>query len=162
MRKLLHAAAAAALLLGNTACQNALADDYGPMTGTWKVTITGFKHWPANPEWECDTETTWTMRQEGSEIEGVSSEGTATCRNTATGAVDVMQKGRGVVRGPVENGHVDISDAGGWHCLGEMHPTRIEGVLESYGGVLGQEHTLRSGTCVLEKISDEGYYGPRA
>jgi hypothetical protein len=163
MRKLVHAAAAAALLLSATACQNALGDDYGPLTGTWKVTITDFKYWPANPSLECDVATSYQIRQEGSEIEGVSTESTMTCVDSATGATSTYSKHPGVVRGPVENGRVQISDAGGFHCIAEMHPTRLEGVLESYGGRADEPmQTLRSGSCVLEKVSDEGYYGPRA
>jgi hypothetical protein len=132
------------------------------MTGTWKVTITDFKWSPGNPEWECGVQTTYVIRQEGKEIEGISTEDPAECVNTETGAIDRFAKVAGVVRGPVEDGHIHISDAGGWHCVAEMHPTHIEGVLESYGGILGQEHTLRSGKCVLDRVSDEGYYGPRA
>lgn len=163
MRKIVHAAAAAALLLSATACQNALGDDYGPLTGTWNVTITDFKYWPSHPALECDVETSYQIRQEGSEIEGVSTESTMTCVETVTGEIQTYSKGPGVVRGPVENGRVHISDAGGFHCIAEMHPTRLEGVLESYGGLASEPmQTLRSGSCVLEKVSDEGYYGPRA
>lgn len=152
------------MMLAVAGCQNAFSDDLGPLTGTWKVTITDFMYWPAVPQWSCDTETTYTIRQEGREIEGVSTDGVNVCTNTQTGAVDRLMKIAGVVRGPVENGHVHISDAGGFHCVAELHPTRMVGVLEAYGSGpdgVGTK-TWQSGTCVLEKISDAGYTGPRA
>jgi hypothetical protein len=41
--------------------------------------------------------------------------------------------------------------------------TYPDGRVESYGGVLdGPIQTQRSGSFVLERISDEGYYGPAA
>jgi hypothetical protein len=163
MRKLVHAAAAAVLMLSAAGCQNALGDADGPLTGTWKVTITDFQRWATQPHITCDTETTYVMRQEGREIEGRSEISLATCTNSQNGTTTTSQKGGGVVRGPVENGRIDVSDAGDWHCIAELHPTRIEGYLESYGGVYGEPmQTVRSGTCVLEKISDAGYDGPRA
>jgi len=103
------------------------------------------------------------MRQEGNEVEGVSTQGVMTCVNNATGRIETHDMGPGVVRGPVENGHMEVSEAGGFLCIAELHPTHIEGVLESRGGIVGgPDFSVRSGKCVLEKISDEGYYGPRA
>ncbi|HET7464824.1 MAG TPA: hypothetical protein VFJ82_26510 [Longimicrobium sp.] len=162
MRKLVHAAAAATLLLSSTACQNALGDDYGPMTGTWKVTITAFEHIPADPGTLCDVETTYVIRQVGNEMEGRSTPAVAHCANPATGRSFDVEKFSGVVRGPVEDGRIDVSDYGDWHCIAELNPTRIVGYMESYGGIVGQERVVRSGTCVLEKISDQGYDGPEA
>ena len=159
----LRIAAVAALALALSACQNALNDDYGPMTGTWRVTITGYQPWAAQPEFVCDVQTTIVIRQEGSDIEGESVESPMACADTRAGTAFTHTKIPGVVRGEVESGRVRIYDAGGYYCFGELDPSRIEGYLESYGGV-GSElmGTLRSGVCVLEKISEAGYYGPRA
>ena len=162
MRKLVQAAAAAALILSAAGCQNALGDADGPLTGTWKVTITGFQRWATQPQLTCDVQTTYVMRQEGNEIEGRSEASVATCTDAA-GTIVTYDKYAGVVRGPVENGRIDVSDAGDWHCIAELHPTRIEGYMESYGGTGGGPiQTVRSGTCMLEKVSDAGYDGPRA
>jgi hypothetical protein len=157
-------AAAAALALTLAGCQNALSDADGPMTGTWRFTVTGFEYWaPGAPQYACDMQTTFSVRQEGAELEGVSEETTFTCTNAATGASTTSAKGAGVIRGEVEDGRVHVSDAGGWHCFAELHATRMEGYLESYGSVAGQpDQTVRSGTCLLEKLSDQGYDGPRA
>jgi hypothetical protein len=102
------------------------------------------------------------VRQEGAELEGVSEAAATTCIRR-DGSPTTISKPAGVVRGEVENGRVHVSDAGGYNCFAELHPTRIEGYLESYGAVAGQPmQTVRSGSCVLEKLSDVGYDGPRA
>ena len=156
----LRLAAAAALALSLSACQNALGDDYGPLTGTWKVTITGFQVSNAL-QYFCDVQTTYVFRQEGNEFEGESEESPMTCRDTATGTTYAGTKIPGVVRGEVENGRVHLSDAGRWHSFSEMDPRRMVGYLESYDGV-GTMPVTRSGTIVMEKISDDGFYGPPA
>jgi hypothetical protein len=156
-------AAAATLALALAGCQNALADADGPMTGTWRFTVTSFKYWGSVPDYACDMQTTFSVRQEGAELEGESEDTTFTCTNAVTGASTTSFKGAGVIRGEVENGRVHFSDAGGWHCFAELHPTRMEGYLESYGGPADQPmQVTRSGTCVIEKLSDVGYDGPRA
>ena len=157
-------AAAAALALAVAGCQNALADADGPMTGTWRFTVTGFQYWASGaPQYACDMQTTFAVRQEGPELEGVSEETSFTCTHSATGASTTSVKGAGVIRGEVEDGRVHFSDAGGWHCFAGLHATRMEGYLESYGGTLDEPmQTVRSGSCVLEKLSDVGYDGPRA
>jgi len=157
-------AAAATVALALAGCQNALADADGPVTGTWRFTVTGFQHWsPGAPQYLCDMQTTFVVRQEGAELEGVSEEAPFSCTDPATGASSTGSKPAGVIRGEVENGRVHVSDAGGWHCFVELHPTRMEGYLESYGGLAGEPmQTLRSGTCVVEKLSDVGYDGPGA
>jgi hypothetical protein len=133
------------------------------MTGTWRYTVTGFQLSPGTPDITCDMETVIVVRQEGSEVEGVSSDSQKTCTHHPTGTSTQSEKMAGVLRGEVENGRVHVSDAGNWHCFAELHPTRLEGYLESYGGVGDQpSQTIRSGTCVLEKISSVGYDGPRA
>ena len=158
-----HTAAAAALVLGLSGCQNALADADGPMTGTWRYTVTDFQRYPVGAATTCEMQTVIVVRQEGSQIEGISDTSEAVCTDHPTGTVSRSEKIAGVLRGEVENGRVHVSDAGDWHCCAELHPTRLEGYLESYGGVGGQpSQTIRSGSCVLEKISDVGYDGPRA
>ena len=154
-------AAAATLALALAGCQNALADADGPMTGTWRFTVTNFQYWaPGVPQYACDMQTTFMVRQEGAELEGVSEEAPFTCTDPATGASSTGSKLAGVIRGEVENGRVHFSDAGGWHCFAELHPTRMEGYMESYGALMGEPiRTVRSGTCVLEKISDLGWDG---
>ncbi|HET7233411.1 MAG TPA: hypothetical protein VFJ16_25595 [Longimicrobium sp.] len=162
MRKLLNAAAAATVVLALAGCQNALGDARGPMTGTWKFTMTGFQQSPVDSTITCNMETTYVVRQEGGQLEGRGSGGNVICYRGQTSLGGTYWEG-GVVRGEVENGHVHTSDAGNFHCFAELHPTRMEGYLESYGGWANEpSRTVRSGTCVLEKISDVGYDGPRA
>ncbi|MFL5386818.1 MAG: hypothetical protein ACJ8GN_30360 [Longimicrobiaceae bacterium] len=157
----LRTAAAAALAIALAGCQNALADADGPMTGTWRFTVTGFQYAaPASPQFRCDMQTTFTVRQEGSGLEGRSEETSTACTDTSSGSSTSLWKPAGVIRGEVENGRVHLSDAGGYHCFAELHPSRMEGYLESYGGEPMQ--TVRSGTCLIEKLSDVGYDGPRA
>jgi hypothetical protein len=69
---------------------------------------------------------------------------------------------KGVVRGEIQDGRVHLSNAGDWHSRhGWDRPPR--GYLESYGGVLNEPmQTQRSGSFILNRISDEGYYGPAA
>jgi len=166
MRKFVHAAAAASVLLATAGCQNAFSDADGPLTGTWRFTATGYQPNPTDSTYVCDLQTTYVMRQEGSEIEGRSDAATFHCRNKDTGRVFPSDfKEAGVVRGPVKDGAFYLSDSGNWHCLGELSgsPARLEGHLESYGGWVGQPmQTVRSGTCVLEKVSNAGYDGPAA
>ena len=157
----LRTAAAAALAVTLAGCQNALADADGPMTGTWRFTVTAFRYGaPSAPQFSCDMQTTFIVRQEGSELEGRSEETSTACTDTSNGSSSTMFKPGGVIRGEVENGRVHLSDAGGYHCFAELHPSRMEGYLESYGGEPMQ--AVRSGTCVLEKLSDVGYDGPVA
>lgn len=163
MRKLLSAAVAATAVLALAGCQNALGDARGPMTGTWKFTMTGFQQSPVDSTMVCDMETTYVIRQEGRELEGRGSGGYVYCRRTNGTNLGRTYWEGGVVRGQVENGQVHTSDAGNFHCFAELHPTRAQGYLESYGGYTSEpSRTIRSGTCVLEKISDVGYDGPRA
>lgn len=158
----LRIAAAVALALSLSACQNALGDGYGPLTGTWKVTITGFQQSAQFPHYLCDVQTTYVIRQEGNEIEGESAESPMTCHDTTTGGTIPSSKIPGVVRGEVENGRVHLSDAGRFHSFSEMDPTRMQGYLEGYDGLPDQNQITRSGTIVLEKVSGKGYYGPPA
>jgi hypothetical protein len=154
-------ASAAALVLALSGCQNALSDVRGPMTGTWRYTVADFRRFPVDAFTTCNMEAVIVIRQEGSEIEGISGNSESVCTYHPTGNQRPGKIG-GVVRGEVENGRVHVSDTGDWHCFAELHPTRLEGYLESYrSSGDGPDQTIRSGTCVLEKISDVGYNGPR-
>lgn len=163
MRKILPAAALALLALA--ACDRMATEGNeaeGPLTGTWSYRATGYQYWPAQPEWSCDMETTIIVRQEGNELEGEAQEAQFVCRNALTGRTDTFRHA-GVVRGEVEGGRVHFSNAGNWHSFGELSPDRVEGYLESYGGVADQPAvTLKTGSFVLERISHQGYTGPRA
>jgi hypothetical protein len=167
MRKFIHAAAAASVLLPATACQNLLGDGRGALTGTWRFTATGYAPSSLEQTYVCDLQTTYTIRQEGNQLEGRSEAATSHCRDTTTGRQYPGEfKDVGVVRGPVDH-HFDISDSGNWHCVGTMpggnNPTRIEGQLESYGWTQATgDVTFHGGSCVLEKLSDAGYDGPAA
>jgi len=160
MRRFVFAAAAAALLLSTAGCQDILNNADGPMTGTWRFTVTGHQVSPTHPEYLCDLETIYVIRQEGKEMEGRSEAAHARCTDHNVNRTYPSLKEAGVVRGPVENGRIDITDSGNWNCQGDLHPTRIEGVMAIYWGEPTQ--VTRVGTCVLEKISDEGYDGPPA
>jgi hypothetical protein len=111
----------------------------------------------------CDLETIYVLRQDGGSVEGRSDEAYARCTDLPSGRIWAIRKEAGVVWGNVENGRIDLSDTGNWHCLAELHPTRLEGHLEIYYSTSADTsiQVLKSGTCVLEKISDVGYGGPR-
>lgn len=162
MRKIFSVAAAAALM-ALSACDKAATEPQGVLTGTWSYRATGFKMWPGPDvsEWACSIETRIVVRQENHELEGVSDEAQYTCTHT-DGRVSVSTWPAGVVRGEVQDGRVHFSNAGGWHSFGEIEPDRVEGYLQSYGGLQGQPETLQSGEFVLERISHQGYGGPRA
>jgi hypothetical protein len=160
MRKLAYAAAAAILSLGSTACQNALADDTpAPLTGTWRFTATGYRATPHEPAVTCDHTTTFVIRQVENYVEGYSLPGTITCTgpNAPAGPQTFNASG---VSGEVENGRLTIFTSLLWQCFAELHPTRMEGYMESYSEYVGEGHDpIRAGTCMLEKISDEGFDG---
>jgi hypothetical protein len=162
MRKLLTAAAAATAVLALAGCQNAFSDARGPMTGTWKYSFTGFEESPLSSGYQCSMENTYVIRQEGRELEGRATDSYITCTD-GHGHTGSRPWTGGVVRGEVENGRVHTSDTGNYPCFAELHPTHMEGYMESYGGWADEPiRTVRSGVCVLEKISDVGYDGPRA
>lgn len=167
MRRFTHAAAAASVLLATAGCQNLLNDADGPLTGTWRFTATGYAPMATHQSYVCDLQTTYVIRQEGTELEGRSEAAPFYCRDTTTGRrYPSDHKDPGVVRGPVKDGTFDITDSGNWACIGDLpagSPTRIEGHLESYGGTVENPNIVFSGgQCVLEKISDAGYDGPAA
>jgi hypothetical protein len=163
MRKILPAATLALLALA--ACDRMATEGNeaeGPLTGTWSYRATGYQYWPYHPEWTCDMETTIIVRQEGNELEGEAQETQAICRNALTGRTDTLWHA-GVVRGEVEGGRVHFSNAGNWYSFGEVTPDRVEGYLESYSTTQdGQPMIQKSGSFVLERISHDGFTGPRA
>jgi len=158
MRKLIHAAAALSLLLG-AACQNAVADDEPqPLTGTWRFTATGYRTTPHEPAMTCNQTATYVLRQNHNYVEGYSPPITVTCTG-ANGTIQVPWQ-PAVVSGEVENGRLSIFTSLLWQCFAELHPTRMEGYMESYSEYVGVGHDpIRAGTCTLEKISDEGWDG---
>ena len=163
MRRTLTLAAAVGML-ALTACDRAITEPYGPFTGTWRYRAVGFQYSPSNPDFTCSLDVVIKVRQEGSRIEGVQeSEPTLFHCTYTDGRTSTMGPQYGVIRGEIQDGRVHFSNAGGWHSFGEMAPDRIEGYLESYGVGSGDEVTpVRSGSFVLERISDEGYYGPES
>jgi hypothetical protein len=163
MRRTLTVAAALGML-ALTACDRAITEPYGPLTGTWRYSATGFQYSPSHPDFTCALEVVIKVRQEGNQIEGRQETEPAEFPCTYTdGRVVMMGPAGGVIRGEIQDGRVHFSNAGNWHSFGEMAPDRIEGYLESYGGGSGDElRAVRSGSFVLERISDVGYYGPEA
>lgn len=160
MRKLAYAAAAAILSLGANGCQNALADDAPqPLTGTWRFTATGYRTTPHDPAISCDLTTTFVLRQGENDVEGYSLPTTVTCTgpNAPAGPQPFNASG---VSGEVENGRLIIYTSLLWQCFAEVHPTRMEGYMESYSEYIGEGHDpIRAGTCTLEKLSDTGFDG---
>jgi hypothetical protein len=160
MRRTLTAAAALGML-ALTACDRAITEPYGPFTGTWRYRATGFQYSASNPDFTCALDVVIKVRQEGNRIEGVQEKEAPFLCTYTDGRVVTMGPQYGVIRGEIQDGRVHFANAGSWHSFGEMAPDRIEGYLESYGG--GDALiTVRSGSFVLERISDEGYYGPEA
>lgn len=166
MRKL-FALALVAGALSVSACDQQATEPggNGSITGTWKYTATGFRPVAAGPDTvlSCSIETTYTVRQEGNEIEGVAPDVSAT---TCTNGVRTWRDTNhgGVVRGEIRDGRIYITNAGGWHSFGErVGADRFEGYLESYGSYdNGPDVTRRSGSFTMERISHQGYGGPRA
>ena len=138
MRRMIFSLAAVLAFAG---CDRAITEPYGPLTGTWRYTATGFQYWSSEPGVKCTLEAVIKVRQEGNSIEG---EQTEPAPFFCT----------------YPDGRVHFSNAGGWHSFGELGPDRVEGYLESYGGE--PVRAVRSGSFVLERVSDDGYYGPRA
>ncbi|HEX8358523.1 MAG TPA: hypothetical protein VF613_00280 [Longimicrobium sp.] len=159
MRRILTLAA----LLALSGCDRAITEPYGPFTGTWRYRATGFQYWATSPDVTCSIELVFKVRQEGNTLEGAQTEPAAFFCTSADGRVSELGPQYGVIRGEVQDGRVHFSNAGGWHSFGELGPDRVEGYLESYGGFADQPmQTVRSGSFVAERISDEGFYGPRA
>jgi hypothetical protein len=160
MRRILSLAAAAVLAL--TGCDRAITEPYGPLTGTWRYRATGFERGTPDLKVSCAIETTLVIRQEGNEIVGTAAEAPYTCTHF-DGRTYTSTQPNGVVAGEVQDGRVHFSNAGGWHSFGELGPDRVEGYLESYGGQMGPPmQSLRSGSFVMERISKQGFHGPRA
>lgn len=161
MRRALSVAALAAIV-GLAACDQALTESYGPLTGTWTFRATGYQQWAAHPDILCEAEATYVFRQEGNEIEGVSKSPHEVCRpDGGTGKPDTLAFPEGVVRGEVREGRLYITNAGNWHSFGEIQGDRVTGYLESYGGPTGQPLTVRSGSFEMVRVSGDGYEGPR-
>lgn len=161
MRTILTLAATAAML-ALSACDRAITEPYGAFTGTWRYRATGFQYWPAHPGITCTLEATLRVRQEGNAVEGVQTEPAIFTCAYPDGRTSTHEQ-YGTIRGEIQDGRIHFSNAGGWHSFGELEPNRVEGYLESYGGVADQPaQTVRSGSFVMERISNDGYYGPPA
>jgi hypothetical protein len=160
MRKLAYAALAALLSIGAAGCQNALADDApGPMTGTWRFTLDGYRAVPRDPVRTCSVTRTVVLRQDGQYLQGNSPATTATC-TLQDGTTESFSWNPAVVSGEVENGRVNIFTDLVVQCFAELHPTRLEGYVESYSKYVGEGFDpIRQGTCTLEKISDDTFEG---
>jgi hypothetical protein len=162
MRRILSLAAVAAML-AVTGCDRAITEPYGPFTGTWRYRATGFQYWASNPGITCSLDAVIKVRQEGNSIEGEQTEPRPFFCTYPDGRVVEHGPQHGVIRGEIQDGRVHFSNAGGWHSFGELGPDRVEGYLESYGGTMdGPIQAHRSGSFVLERISNEGYHGPEA
>lgn len=163
IRTRVSAAVAAAVMLLSACDMQAVAPDGKSLTGTWRYRATGFQKMATHPDIKCDMEVVIQVREEdGGWIEGVSEEANATCYGP-DGRPQTDVEPTGVVRGEVKGANVEFSNAGGWHSFGKLKDGRVEGYLESYGGTEQDPYiTARSGTFTLERISDQGYEGPRA
>ena len=163
MRRILSLAAAATML-AVSGCDRAITEPYGPFTGTWRYQATGFQQWGSAPDITCSVEMVIKIRQEGNLIEGRETEdGPVFCAG-ADGRVEHSHVlSRVAISGEIQDGRIHFSIAGNWHSFGEVGPDRVEGYLESYGGTMnGPIQAQRSGSFVLERISNEGYNGPEA
>ena len=162
MRRALSAAALAAIV-GLAACDKALTESYGPTTGTWTYRATDFRPAAAtHPDWICNLESTYVFRQEGNQIEGVSSNGRTLCR-VGNGPMRPDSFPDGVVRGEIREGRMYITNAGNWHSFGEIQGDRVTGYLESYSSWADEPMVpVKTGTFEMVRVSGDGYEGPRA
>ena len=76
--------------------------------------------------------------------------------------IDAFVDGLDLVKLEVHRaGRVHVSFSGTRHSFAELHPSRIEGYLVSYEGIVpAPAQAYQSGHFVLEKTSDVGYDGP--
>jgi hypothetical protein len=153
------------MLASAAGCDSLTSESEGPLTGTWRYTATDVEYRFGDQVALCDLEGTYIVTQLGEDIEGVTYDAAIACtREDGTVYHPTGAAPNGwVVRGDVEDGRVYIANANGWASFGELAPDRVEGYLELYEGPSHDNLTpRRTGTFVMERISHEGYEGPRA
>ncbi|HEX8358524.1 MAG TPA: hypothetical protein VF613_00285 [Longimicrobium sp.] len=158
MRRILTLAA----LLALTGCDRAITEPHGPLTGTWRYQATGFQQWGSKDT--CSMDVVIKIRQVGNSIEGrQTADAPVICAGPDGRVTREHVAWNGVIGGEVQDGRVHLSNAGSWHSFGAVEADRVEGYLESYGAFdNGPIQAQRSGSFVMERISDEGYHGPEA
>lgn len=139
MRKIIVTAALA--IVGLSACEKAISEPEGPLTGTWHYRAVDLQDGAAvNSPWRCTVDLRLDIVQEGNVLQGESRAGAPiACRNLVTGATSQQPVTTGPLQviGEVQDGRVHFSLSGAYHSFGELHPTQIQGHVEEYSGTLG-------------------------
>jgi hypothetical protein len=153
MRKIIVTATLA--IVGLSACEKAISEPEGPLTGTWHYRAVDLKFGAAtNNNWRCTVDLRLDVVQDGNLLEGQTRAGDPiVCRDIVTGGIDLLPVTTGPLKvvGEVQDGRVHFSLSGAYHSFGELHPTQIQGHVEEYSGTQGAPQVFNVGNFTLTR-----------
>jgi hypothetical protein len=153
MRKIIVTAALA--IVGLSACEKAISEPEGPLTGTWHYRAENLlfgAHTSNN--WRCTVDVRLDVVQDGNVLQGQTRPSDpVVCRDIVTGALDVLTMTEGPLQvvGEVQDGRVHFSLSGAYHSFGELHPSQIQGHVEEYTSIDGVPKIYEIGSFALTR-----------
>ena len=116
------------------ACDQSSTEANGPLTGTWRYTAVGLTGTGPGPDDRvCDVNYVMDITQTDNDINGATRlEGASeVCHGPGVDTLVVPITNVQLVGGEVQDGRVRLVFSR-WTSIGEVHPERVEGVVEGY------------------------------